>query len=379
MNNFQAGIRYEFPFAQTSASVRRENNITSYIQSATGSVIVDKETQYFDVDNRTSVGKGGIVIAPFVDLNCNGRRDEGEPNAYGLKLNINGGRIERNSQDTTIRIFDLEPYSAYTMELDRNSFDNISWQIKKPIIRVEVNPNQFKLVQVPVAVVGEVSGTVYLNENNSKKGQGRITVCFYRTDSSFFASTFTESDGYFSFLGLAPGSYVARIDPAQLRRLDMTSRPKAVPFTIVQRMEGDVVDGLEIVLQSLGTDSTAKLAEINNQLITNTENPPIVEEEVAPSQKIDEEIVAPLPKMKAEKPCIVISNKNKNGYVLQIAPSATKSKASQIEKKIAKFPGLKVYVMTHRISSLGRRYSIFIGEFKTREAALAFCQIFNFK
>jgi len=45
---------------------------------------------------------------------------------------------------------------------------------------------------------------------------------------------------------LAPGKYIARIDTAQLRRLNMTSSPKALPVNILQNRDGYVVDGLEI-------------------------------------------------------------------------------------------------------------------------------------
>ena len=200
--------------------------------------MIDSKANYIGTDNRPNVGKGGIVVVPFLDLNCNGRRDEGEPKAFGLNFSINNGRIERDDRDTTIRIFDLEPYATYTIELDRYSFDNISWQIKKPIISVSIDPNQFKLIEIPVAVVGEVSGTVYLSENNSKKGQARIIVCFYRSDdSSLSANTLTEADGFFSFLGLSPGSYVARIDTAQLHKLHMTSSPKTLPVNILQNKD----------------------------------------------------------------------------------------------------------------------------------------------
>jgi hypothetical protein len=218
----------------------------------------DDKTNYLGTDNRPNVGKGGIIIDPFLDLNCNGRRDKGEPKAFGLNFNINNGRIERDNRDTTIRIFDLEPYTTYTIELDRNSFDNISWQIKKPIISVIVDPNEFKLIQIPIAVVGEVSGTVYLNENNSKKGLGRIIVCFYRSDdSSLAARTLTEADGFFSYLGLAPGSYFAQIDTSQLRRLYMTSSSIAMPVNILQNKDGYVVEDLEFVLQSFRSDTSA--------------------------------------------------------------------------------------------------------------------------
>jgi len=414
VNNFQIGLRYEFPFAQTSASVKRDNNTNSLIQSASGSLMFDGRTNYLSTDNRPSVGKGGIIIVPFLDLNCNGQRDEGEPKAFGLNFNINNGRIERDDRDTTIRIFDLEPYTTYMIELDRYSFDNISWQIKKPIISVSIDPNQFKLIEIPVAVVGEVSGTVYLSENNSKKGQARIIVCFYRRDdSSLSASTLTEADGFFSFLGLSPGSYVARIDTAQLRKLHMTSSPKTLPFNILQNKDGYVVEGLDFVLQSLQSDTSAIPAKVEEQRNVPAEKPQIVEEKVVPSPQVVEEKVVPPPQIveekivpppqvveekvvpvpqiveekivpppppiiRAEKPCIVIADANKKGYILQISSWVTKFKASQAAKKVKKFPGLQPFIMTERIPSLGLRYRVFIGVFKTREEAIVFCHNFNF-
>ncbi len=247
-NNFQIGFRYEFPFAQTSFLVSRYNNSTVLNQSAGGSLICDAKTSYIGFSNRSSVGKGGITILPYLDINCNGKRDNNEPKVSGFNFHINGGRIEKNKKDTIIRVFDLEPYTNYYIELDRNSFENIAWQLRKQTISVAIDPNQLKLIEVPIAVVGEASGMVFINGNGEKKGQGRIIVCFYDSDSSLVARTLTEEDGFFSFLGLSPGAYTVRIDDAQLLKLKMTATPLSLPLNIIQNKDGDVVDGLEFIL-----------------------------------------------------------------------------------------------------------------------------------
>src|SRR5690606_4561519 len=115
-------------------------------------------------------GKGGVVVLPFLDLNNNGRRDSGEPRVQGLKLHVNGGRMEPVQRDTIIRISGLEAYTHYYIEADKNSFENLAWIIRKPVIKVEVDPNLFRLVEIPVAVLGEISGTVYLDNSASKDG-----------------------------------------------------------------------------------------------------------------------------------------------------------------------------------------------------------------
>jgi hypothetical protein len=123
--------------------------------------------------------------------------------------------------------------------------------MRKSVIKVTVEPNHFKYIEVPVAVAGEVSGTVSLNGEKGVKGLGRIIVNIYDSKMVLVAKTLTENDGFFSYIGLAPGGYTARIDAEQLLKVKMISAAPAKPFTIQQTRDGDVVDGLEFVLQEL--------------------------------------------------------------------------------------------------------------------------------
>lgn len=251
LQNIQVGFRYDFSVAQTAVTYRRSNAISTMVESARGSFLVDRKTKYAGASNRTSTGRGGIVILPFLDMNGNGRYDKGESKVLGLRININGGRVEQNKRDSVVRIFDLEPYISYFIELDRSSFDNIAWQMHLKNMSVMVDPNQFKLVEIPISVMGEVSGNVFLSAAGGDKGLGRIIVDFYKSDGTFFAKTLTEPDGYFSFLGLPPGSYTARIDRNQLGKLNMSATPDEIPFTIERTVDGDVKDGLEFVIRNL--------------------------------------------------------------------------------------------------------------------------------
>ncbi|WP_436484155.1 hypothetical protein [Chitinophaga sp. ARDCPP14] len=249
ITNVGIGLRYDFAFSQIGFSAWKGTNMTTLVESARGSLVYDDKAKFAGFSNRTSVGTGGVVLLPFLDLNANDRRDPGEPKAYGLKTNCNGGRILQNQHDTTIRIVNMEPYEYYFIELGKNSFENVAWQIKKPAISVAIDPNQMKLVEVPVVIMGEVSGKVILEEQNVTKGIGRLSIGFYRNDSTLVARTQTEADGYFNYMGLPPGTYTVRIDPLQLQKLGMTATPAKLPLTIRLRMEGDVVDGLEFRLR----------------------------------------------------------------------------------------------------------------------------------
>ena len=241
------GLRYAFSFVQASLLTRKTNYSTSLVATARGSMLYDDNFKKatFNADN--NVGKGSVVLMPYLDYNCNGVRDAGEPMITGLNLRVNGGKIVRNKKDSMIHIVGLEPYNNYFIELDKNSFDNVAWQLKNAVISIAVDPNQTTLVEVPVAVVGEVSGNVLLESNKRVEGLGRIVVDIYNSKSKLVAKVLTEMDGYFSYMGLAPGKYSASVDASQLMKLKMTASA-SMPFSIKQSKEGDVVDGLKFVL-----------------------------------------------------------------------------------------------------------------------------------
>ena len=247
---FGVGLRYNFSFSQASVSVRQSKNSMLATETLRGSILYDTRTGYVGLNNHNNVGKGGIIIAPFLDLNCNGKREADEPAAPGLKIRINGGRIQRNEKDTTIRVIGLDAYTNYFLELDKGSFDNIAWQIRKATIRININPNHFTYLEVPVSVMSEVTGTVYLNSSIGMNGLGRIIVNIYKDNNVFVARTITEADGYFSYLGLPPGNYSIQVDTEQLRKLKMKSSSGFLPATLRKTKDGDAVNGLNFILSN---------------------------------------------------------------------------------------------------------------------------------
>ncbi|MBE7171970.1 MAG: carboxypeptidase regulatory-like domain-containing protein [Williamsia sp.] len=248
MSNAGIGFRYDFSFAQTYTSVGRSNHRTLFVQSARGSLLYDRATDFLDASCRSRIGRGDVVMMPFLDINCNGHRDAGEPKVAGLKVRALEGTVQYIRNDTSVRISNLEPYVNVFIALDSNSFDNIGWRLRKKAYSIYVEANQSKLVEVPVMVVGEVSGTVFTCEGDRKKGMGRVVVSIYNREGVLIRQVETEGDGFFSYLGLAPGTYTASIDGQQLARLKLTPPVARHSFRIKPSREGDVADGLEFEL-----------------------------------------------------------------------------------------------------------------------------------
>ncbi len=262
MSLAEAGIRYDFSFAQAGASVRQYDDRISFVQYSRVSLVNDRKTKYLGADNRTNVGRGGISVIPFIDVNSNGLRDAGEPKAQGLNLRANGGRIEISDRDTTIRILSLEPYTNCFIELDPNSFESISWRLKKTTYSVVVDPNILKTIEIPVSVTGEATGYVKIDDGQSIRGQGRVILRFIDEKSGTVAVTLSEDDGFYSYFGLNPGKYSVMIDTAHLRTLGMKSEPERIEFTIKGGIEGDIAGDLNFILTVVKKDTTAAFPEL---------------------------------------------------------------------------------------------------------------------
>ena len=243
------GLRYDFSFAIGGLSFTRGNKGSgNMVQSASGSLMYNDRTNHVNFSNRNSVGKGAILVLPYLDLNNNGRHDADEPKVYGINISVSGGRIKYNKADTSIQVTDLEAYANYTLKINE-TFENVAWHIRNKTISIVIDPNQFKVVEVPVTVAAEVAGMVYLEANKVKKPLSRIIVSFFRSDYTLAGEATTDADGSFSYSGLLPGSYTAQINAAQMQKLHMKALPWSLPFTITANKNGDFIDGLRFIVQ----------------------------------------------------------------------------------------------------------------------------------
>ena len=251
VQNLQFGFRYDLPFTQTGFTARQTKSNTSIMEMARGSLVIDPKNKYFGASNRTTVGKGGIVFSPFLDLNCNGKKDLSEPKVLGLDIRMSGGLASENDKDSTIRITDVEPYTPHLVELDANSFDNIAWKLKNKSFSVIVEPNLYNRIEIPVMVVGEATGTIFKDTESGQLGIARIVVNFYDQHNKVVGKTLSEPDGFYSYLGLPPGTYEARVDPEQLAKLHFASLPEKQTITIKPGPNGDTVEGIDFVLKKM--------------------------------------------------------------------------------------------------------------------------------
>jgi hypothetical protein len=243
-------FRYDLPFAQTMASARYTQKNVTTTESARGSFAFGSGNGYVHTDNRSATGRAALTIRPFLDLNNNNVKEDAEPIVSGLSMRLNGGRVISRKDDSLIRIIELEPYASYLLELEDTGFENIAWQLNLHAIRIITDPNQFKIIDIPVKVMGEANGMVLIRKGDDSSGLGRILINFYDESGNLVNRVLSESDGYFNYLGLPPGKYTAEPDKDQLNRLELKAEPASFEFIITPSSYGDIIDDINFMLDS---------------------------------------------------------------------------------------------------------------------------------
>lgn len=248
MTKGQLTLRCDLSFARSSISASSDGRQSTFGVFAQGSVAYDGDEGVLLASNRSGLGRGAITLAPFLDLNNNGLRDDDEPRVTGIDVAIEGGEVERSAADSMVRIVDLQPYHNYIMHLSAGGFENISWKPRHNTYLVNVGANGFQEIAVPVIVGAEISGHVTRATPGGEKGVVGMTIHFTQTDGSYRDSVVTTDDGEYFYLGLPAGHYVAEVDAAQRARLGL-SDGGTFEFDVRRGIDGDVLENRNIVLR----------------------------------------------------------------------------------------------------------------------------------
>ncbi len=244
----QIGFRYDLPFANLGLSANYFDKKFGFTQSLSGGITKYPERGVRFTQN-TVLNQSGVVFKGFLDINYNNKKDPLEPEVPGLSIKlIEGGGIKETMSDGGVLYTGLRPYSKHYFRIKVNKFESISWRIHNKTIEIELNPNQSRVVFIPIEVVGEVGGFVYLNKIEDGNEAGGIELSIYNENNQLIKQIRSESDGYFSYLGLKNGNYTIEI--GSNGETDPTYKLKApIHFSIQNESEGALIDNLEIVLK----------------------------------------------------------------------------------------------------------------------------------
>jgi len=184
----------------------------------------------------------------------------------------------------------------------------------------------------------------------------------------------SDSKGKFLFADLRPGEWMLKViggdipeyhtvTPDSIRIILLPGERKDVTIQIKPRKR--TIKMLEGSLQSPQIYPKVKKEEAVASI-------PVIPQKIEDKDTINSEIYP-------QKPCMITYDEKRKGYILQISSWTTRWKANKVAKMADnKIEGLRTFKQAANIPSIGRRYRVYIGNFKTREEAVDFCHQFDF-
>lgn len=155
-NSYSLNYSHDFKIVRTNFRSSYIGEHVRFSESLGGSFAFAGDG-HVKVDNRSVVDKSGITFYPFFDMNYNNQLDSGEKKLNTPLLKKNYYKTEINSLS---RIGPVDLYSTHEVTFDDADLEYIGWQFPYKKFEIKVDPNQYKKVNVPIQVFGEVTGTI---------------------------------------------------------------------------------------------------------------------------------------------------------------------------------------------------------------------------
>ncbi len=196
---------------------------------------------------RALAASGALSGRAFLDLNGNGRMDPGEPPIPGAGFLLNGGGSPaRTDGSGEAFVANLSPYQDLDLALAPATLEDPFWTPANDGVRFVPRPGKVAVVDLPVQVSGEITGTVYLRRGGSRREAGGVELQLLDHRGIAVMTASSGYDGFYDLAGIRPGHYTLMVAAEQLDRLGLLVAPTR---EVEMAPTGTVLDGVDLLLE----------------------------------------------------------------------------------------------------------------------------------
>lgn len=196
---------------------------------------------------RALAGSGALSGLAFLDLNGNGRMDAGETPIAGAGFLLNGGgNLARTDDSGETFIPNLSPYQEVGLALAPSSLEDPFWKPASDGVRVVPRPGKVAVIDFPVQVSGEITGTIYLKRDGVPREVGGVELQLVDRQGFVVRKVSSGYDGFYDLAEIRPGHYTLMVAAEQLARLRLLVAPTR---EVEMAPMGTVLDGIDFVLE----------------------------------------------------------------------------------------------------------------------------------
>ena len=169
---------------------------------------------------------GGLSGRAFLDDNGNGRFDPGEQPIGGAGLLLGGANHGgRTGPEGTIFFANLTPYQPLVVSLAANTLEDPYWQPARSGVTLTPRPGKVAIVDFPVEVTGEISGTVYMRREGGRRPAAGIELELLDGSGKVVARARSAADGFYYLDRLRPGRFSLRVAASETDRRRLVPPP----------------------------------------------------------------------------------------------------------------------------------------------------------
>lgn len=161
---------------------------------------------------RALAGSGGVAGRVFLDANGNGRMDAQEKPIAGAGFLFNGaGSLVRTDDAGEAFIPNLTPHRPLEIGLVASTLEDPFWRPASEGVRLVPRPGKAAVVDFPVVISGEITGTVYLKRDGRSDAARGVELELIDPTGAVVQKVRTAYDGFYDLTEIRPGRYTLRV------------------------------------------------------------------------------------------------------------------------------------------------------------------------
>jgi hypothetical protein len=161
----------------------------------------------------------------FIDRNGNGVMDAGELPVADAGFIVNGAQFgARTGADGIAYLDHLPAHRDVNLSVSTATLEDPQLSTLHRGVRLVPRQGHVARIDFPLALTGEIDGTVYMQAGGKKRGIGNVLLeLVSRADGAerVAAQVRSSADGYFIVQDVLPGSYQLRVAAQQLDELQL--------------------------------------------------------------------------------------------------------------------------------------------------------------
>jgi hypothetical protein len=189
--------------------------------------------------------QGAVSARAFLDTNGNGRRDPGEKPVPGVGFLANGApQPQATDADGVAFLTNLPTDLDANLSVSTSTLEDPLMRSGTPGLRFTPRPGHVVVIDVPLVLFGEITGTVYQKRDGVSKELPGMLLELVDAKGKTVKGIRSSFDGFYSLTDIPPGTYQLRPSEADLRRLGLAILP---PKAVIMTPDGTVLDGFNWV------------------------------------------------------------------------------------------------------------------------------------